>query len=195
MSVLEDFSNLNAKLFVDGALRASEASDGFDVIDPATETTLSHVADATDAEIDEAVAAANSAQKAWNAQNALTRAEALHEVARKLRTLAPRLAEAATREMGKPYKETADEVEWSATAFDYYAEAARHEAGRVVGPVTDGQFHFTVKEPLGTVVVILPFNFPYVLYAWEAAAALATGNAVILKPSENTSLCSLMMMV
>ncbi len=102
MSVLEDFSNLNAKLFVDGALRASEASDGFDVVDPATETTLSHVADATDAEIEEAVAAANRAQKAWNAQNALTRAEALHEVARKLRTLAPRLAEAMTREMGKP---------------------------------------------------------------------------------------------
>lgn len=193
MSVLEDFSDLNAKLFVDGALRASEASDGFDVVDPATEATLSHVAHATDAEIDEAVAAANSAQKTWNAQNALTRAAALHEVARQLRKLAPRLAEAATREMGKPYKETADEVEWSATAFDYYAEAARHEAGRVVGPVTDGQFHFTVKEPLGTVVVILPFNFPYVLYAWEAAAALATGNAVILKPSENTSLCSLMM--
>lgn len=193
MSVLEDFSDLNAKLFVDGALRASEASDGFDVVDPATEATLSHVAHATDAEIDEAVAAANSAQKTWNSQNALTRAAALHEVARQLRKLAPRLAEAATREMGKPYKETADEVEWSATAFDYYAEAARHEAGRVVGPVTDGQFHFTVKEPLGTVVVILPFNFPYVLYAWEAAAALATGNAVILKPSENTSLCSLMM--
>jgi len=194
MSVLEDFSDLNAKLFVDGALRASEASDGFDVVDPATEATLSHVAHATDAEIDEAVAAANSAQKPWNARNALSRAAALHEVARQLRKLAPRLAEAATREMGKPYKETADEVEWSATAFDYYAEAARHEAGRVVGPVTDGQFHFTVKEPLGTVVVILPFNFPYVLYAWEAAAALATGNAVILKPSENTSLCSLMMM-
>ena len=60
MSVLEDFANLNAKLFVDGALRASEASDGFDVVDPATETTLSHVADATDAEIDEAVAAAKA---------------------------------------------------------------------------------------------------------------------------------------
>ena len=51
MSVLEDFSNLDAKLYVDGALRASEASDGFDVIDPATESTLSHVAEATDAEI------------------------------------------------------------------------------------------------------------------------------------------------
>ena len=194
MSVLEDFSNLDAKLYVDGALRASEASDGFDVIDPATESTLSHVADATDAEIEEAVATANLAQKAWNAQNALTRAEALHEVGRKLRRLAPRLAEAMTREMGKPYKESADEVEWSVTAFDYYAEAARHEAGRVIGPITDGQLHFTVKEPLGTVVIILPFNFPYVLYAWAAAAAFATGNAVILKPSENTSLCSLMMM-
>ena len=84
--------------------------------------------------------------------------------------------------MGKPHKESADEVEWTATAFDYYAEISRHEAGRVVGPVVDGDFHVVTKHPLGVVGIILPFNFPYVLFGWEAGAALGAGNAVILKP-------------
>ncbi|MBT6509782.1 MAG: aldehyde dehydrogenase, partial [Rhodospirillaceae bacterium] len=99
-----------------------------------------------------------------------------------------------TREMGKPYKESADEVEWTATAFDYYAEVARHEGGRVVGPIVDGQMHVITKHALGTVGIILPFNFPYVLFGWEAGGALGAGNAVILKPSELTSFSSLMMM-
>ncbi len=194
MSVTDSLAGLGGKLHIDGALRSSAASDGFEVVDPATESVLGQVAHASDAEIDEAVAAANRAQKKWNAENSLTRAEVLHEVATRFREMQVPLSEAMTREMGKPYKEAADEVLWSASAFDYFAEIARHEGGRVVGPVVDGQFHFTVKEPLGTVVIILPFNFPYVLFAWEAAAATAAGNAVILKPSENTSLCSLLMM-
>jgi betaine-aldehyde dehydrogenase len=103
----------------------------------------------------------------------------------------PLVAEMLTREMGKPYKESADEVVWSATATDYYAEVSRHEAGRVLGPVVDGQFNFTTKDPLGVVVVILPFNYPLCLLCWQVAAAVASGNAVIIKPSELTTLTTL----
>ncbi|MDH4160155.1 MAG: aldehyde dehydrogenase family protein, partial [Actinomycetota bacterium] len=110
------------------------------------------------------------------------------------RRLQPELAEILTREMGKPYKETADEVAWSVTATDYYAEIGRHDVGHMVGPATAGQTHFTLKEPMGVVVIVLPFNYPYVLLCWEAAAALAAGNAVIVKPSENTSLSTLKFM-
>lgn len=194
MTVLEKLSGLEANLFIEGALRRSATSATFDSIDPATEASLGQVADATEAEVEEAVAAANQAQKRWARENALSRAEALHEVAGKLRALSPQLSEALTREMGKPYKEAVDEVGWTAGAFDYYAETARGEAGRVLGPNVDGQFHFTLKEPLGTVVIVLTYNYPYVLFAWQAAAALAAGNAVILKPSELTSLSSLLMM-
>ena len=59
------------------------------------------------------------------------------------------------------------------------------------GPVVDGQFNFTTKDPLGVVVIILPFNYPLCLLCWQAAAALATGNAVIIKPSELTTLTTL----
>ena len=86
---------------------ASAATDGFDAIDPATEEVNGELASATAAEVDEAVAAARRAQKEWDRMNGLKRAEALHEVARRFRDLTPRLAEALTREMGKPYKESA----------------------------------------------------------------------------------------
>ena len=103
----------------------------------------------------------------------------------------PLVAEMLTREMGKPYKESFDEVAWSASAIDYYAEIARHENGKVLGATVDGQFHFTTKDPLGVVVIILPFNYPLCLLCWQAAAALASGNAVIIKPSDLTTLTTL----
>ena len=194
MDVQQSFRELSGHIFVDGALCRSASTRGVDVIDPATEEVNGELALARVEEVDAAVEAARRAQRQWQRMNGLKRSEAMHEVARRFRERAPQLAEAMTREMGKPCKESADEVEWTATAFDYYAEISRHEAGRVVGPVVDGDFHVVTKHPLGVVTVILPFNFPYVLFAWEAGAALGAGNAVILKPSELTSLSSLMMM-
>ena len=108
-----------------------------------------------------------------------------------LRGMRAELAELLTREMGKPYKESADEVDWAITSLDYYAEIGRHDIGHVLGPAVAGQMHFTLKEPMGVVAVILPFNYPFVLLCWEAAAALAAGNSVVIKPSELTSLSTL----
>lgn len=139
--------------------------------------TPSLVVEASAVEIDEAVQIANSAQQRWNKINYHRRAELLHEVAQAMRQARPVVAEMLTREMGKTYKESADEVMWSGTAVDYYAEIARHELGKVLGPTVDGQFHFTTKEPLGVVVIILPFNYPLCPLCWQAAAALASGSA------------------
>jgi len=190
MSVAQTMRGYSGQMFVDGEFVASDGGR-FDVIDPATEERIGEAATCTDAEVDVAVEVANRAQKAWAARNFLNRAEIMHEVAHAMRAMTNELAEMLTRETGKPYKESADEVEWSASAIDYYAEIARHENGKVIGSNIDSQFHFTVKEPLGVAVVILPFNFPYVLMCWEAAAALAAGNAVIVKPSDLTSLSTL----
>ena len=170
MNVQQSFRELSGHIFVDGALCRSASTRGVDVIDPATEEVNGELALARVEEVDAAVEAARRAQRQWRRMNGLKRSEEMHEVARRFRERAPQLAEAMTREMGKPYKESADEVEWTATAFDYYAEISRHEAGRVVGPVVDGDFHVVTKHPLGVVTVILPFNFPYVLFAWEGPA-------------------------
>lgn len=193
MTALDELSRLSGKLFMAGEFHASTA-ETLEVIDPATEEVIGRIPDCTEGEVDRVIAAANGAQGVWTAENALTRAERLHEAAQRMREMTPVLAEMMTREMGKPYKETADEVAWSASAIDYYAEVGRAEWGRIVGPATDDQFHFVTKEPMGVVVTILPFNYPLVLLCWEAAAALAAGNAVIVKPSEQTSLTTLKFM-
>jgi betaine-aldehyde dehydrogenase len=194
MSAINELKRLSNKLFINGEFRESTATEGLDVIDPATEETIGYMPFVTGTEVDEAIAVANQRQQAWNKVNALTRAELMHEIATNMRESRTMLGEMLTREMGKPYKETTDEVEWSATAIDYYAEIARHDYGKVVGPAVDDQFHFTLKEPMGVVVIVLPFNFPFCLLCWSAAAALATGNAVIIKPSENTALSTLKFM-
>ena len=113
---------------------------------------------------------------------------------RQYQSAQPKLAEALTREMGKPYKESMDEIGWTISAFDYYAEIGRHELGRIYAPSMSGQLHCSIKEPLGVAVLIMPYNYPLLLFAWQAAAAIAAGNAVIVKPSEITSLTTLLMM-
>ena len=190
-AALEQFSKLSGRHLVDGQYVAARGSDSVDVIDPATESRIGHFVSATNAEIDAAVAIANAAQKKWRRVNALTRAELLHEAARRMRDAKPRLAEMLTREMGKTFKESADEVVWSGLAVDYYAEIGRHENGRVLGPTVDTQLHLVTKDPLGVVVLILPYNYPLCLLCWQAAAALASGNACIIKPSELTTLTTL----
>jgi acyl-CoA reductase-like NAD-dependent aldehyde dehydrogenase len=194
MTMVQELLRLSRTYFIDGVHKHSSSSQTFPAIDPAAGEQIGEVADCTDEEVDEVIAIANRAQRQWWADSALERAERLHEVAANLRRMRPDLAEILTREMGKPYKESADEVDWSATATDYYAEIGRHDLGHVVGPAVAGQTHFSVKEPMGVVVVVLPFNYPYVLLCWEAIAALSAGNAVIVKPSENTSLSTLKFM-
>src|SRR3984957_5163330 len=190
MGARQAFTSLSGQQRIGGGLVRSSGT-AIEVSDPATELRIGEIADASPAEIDQAVAAANAAQRIWRNVNHHRRAELLHEVARRVMADRPLVAEMLTREMGKPYKESFDEVAWSASAVDYYAEIARHENGKVLGSAVDGQFHFTTKDPLGVVVIILPFNYPLCLLCWQAAAALASGNAVIIKPSDLTTLTTL----
>ncbi len=194
MAARDDFARLSGKVYVGGAYVASRSALQLDVIDPATEERLGTIADCSDDEVDHAIDVANSSRRAWMAMDARSRAVILHDIAALLRRDKGPYAECLTREEGKPYKESVDEVSWCATSIDYYAELARHETGRLAGPTVPGQFHFSIKEPLGTIVIVLPFNYPLVLLCWEAAAALAAGNAVIIKPHEQTSLTTLKFM-
>ena len=95
-----------------------------------------------------------------------------------------------THEGGKPFIENHDEVEWTAACFDYYGEIARDSVGYLPAPIEPQQLALVVKEPVGVVACIVPWNFPLLLAAWKVAPALAAGNSVLLKPSEETPLAT-----
>src|SRR5579872_194315 len=184
--ILAQIANLNGMLWMDNQLRPALGTARYEVIDPSSEEVIGHVTESTPQQVDAAVASAARAQKVWWKKSALERSELMHEVADRLKEMKPRLAELLTREMGKPYKETGDEVDWSISAIRYYAELGRNDMGRVMGPAVAGQMHYTLKLPLGVVASIQPFNFPIVLLCWQAGPGLAAGNSFVVKPSEHT---------
>jgi betaine-aldehyde dehydrogenase len=161
------------------------------VENPYTETEIASVGLPSADQIDAAIAAAREAARGWAATPAIERAELLHEVATRLRKRTDELAELMTNEGGKPRIENSDEVGWTAAAFDYYAEIGRSFAGRVIPSIEATQLSLVLKEPMGVVGCIVPWNYPLLLLSWKVAPALAAGNTVIAKPSELTPLSTL----
>jgi len=151
---------------------------------------MEEVGTTTREEIDTAAENARQGFEEWRAFAGLDRAEVFHEISRSLREAADELAEIMTREGGKPYIENHDEVTWTAACFDYYGEIARDNVGYLPAPIEPQQLALVMKEPVGTVACIVPWNYPLLLAAWKVAPALAAGNAVILKPSEETPLAT-----
>ncbi|MFN8151624.1 MAG: aldehyde dehydrogenase family protein [Solirubrobacterales bacterium] len=161
------------------------------VENPFTTETIAEVPSATPEQVDAAVATAREAFTGWSATPAGERCEMLHEVARRLRDQQEELARTMTLEGGKPLVENRDEIDWCAACFDYYAEIGRDSAGRVIPPIESSQVALVVKEPMGVVGCIVPWNYPLLLLIWKVAPALAAGNTVVCKPSEITPLSTL----
>ena len=182
-----------AQLWIDGKPTDSHAGRTRVITDPATLDPVDTVPESTPADVQRAVAVGVAAQARWRRVPAVERARLLHEVAAALRDDRAKLSELLTREGGKPRIENLDEVEWCAACFDYYAEIARNSHGSSIPPVAEHQVNFTVKEPLGLVACIAPFNYPLLLMTWKVAPAIAAGNAVVMKPSELTPLATLRM--
>jgi acyl-CoA reductase-like NAD-dependent aldehyde dehydrogenase len=178
------------RLLIAGEQVAGEGGR-LDVENPYTEETFAAVSLPSAKQVDAAIAAARDAAWEWAGTPAIERAELLHEVAARLRSRADELAETMTREGGKPLIENSDEVGWTAAAFDYYAEMGRNFAGRVIPSVEATQLSLVLKEPIGVVGCIVPWNYPLLLLAWKAAPALAAGNTIVCKPSELTPLSTL----
>lgn len=167
--------------------------DPIAVINPATEKTIDFVARGTTEDVELAVQSARKAFHSWRWIPGVEKGHYLHAIARNLRAMQPKLARIMTLEGGKPFCENRDEVEWSASCFDYYAEVGRNSRGNSIPPGFDHQVNFTIKEPYGVVVGIIPWNYPLLLLAWKVAPALAAGNTFIIKPSEETPLATLML--
>ncbi len=163
------------------------------IVNPATLEVLAEVPDSSPDDVRRACAKAAEAQKHWRRLPALERGKLLHESAGLMREDRAELSKLLTLEGGKPRIENLDEVEWSAACFQYYAEIARNSHGSSIPPTAEHQINFTIKEPLGVVAAIVPFNYPLLLLCWKIAPALAAGNTVVIKPSELTPLATLRM--
>ena len=183
-------ASIETDLLINGERVAGEGPT-LSVENPFTEKPVTTLEAAAPEQLDAAVAAAQEAFVAWERTPAVERAEMLHEVATRLRARTDELADLMTMEGGKPRIENADEVGWTAAAFDYYAEIGRDSAGRVIPSIESTQLALVVKDALGVVACIVPWNYPLLLLAWKLAPALAAGNTAVCKPSELTPLATL----
>jgi acyl-CoA reductase-like NAD-dependent aldehyde dehydrogenase len=164
---------------------------GVPVIDPATEEAIDEVASASIDQVEEAVASSKAAFKAWKRTPAPERGEMMHALSAWIGDHTEELATILTHEGGKPLVENRDEMGWSASCLDFYAEIGRLERGRIVPSGEEGQLSLVFKEPFGVVAAIVPWNYPILLMAWKLAPALAAGNTVVIKPSPYTPLSTL----
>jgi acyl-CoA reductase-like NAD-dependent aldehyde dehydrogenase len=185
-------TKLETRLLIGGEQVAGTGA-AFDVENPYDASVLASPGAASPEQIGVAIAAARDATRTWGATPGVERAEALHEVAARLRASADEIARVMTLEGGKPLIENSDEIGWTAAAFDYYAEMGRNFAGRVISPIEATQLALVLKEPMGVVGCIVPWNYPLLLLGWKLAPALAAGNATVCKPSELTPLSTLML--
>ena len=161
------------------------------VVNPANEKVIGEIPNQGAEAVHKAVARAKKAWDSWRKVPAHEKAELLHEVAHRVKSRADELAKLLTQEGGKPFRENKDEMGWSASCFDYYAELARNHRGRVIPSTETSQLNLVVKEPYGVVGCIVPWNYPILLMAWKLAPALAAGNTIVLKPAEQTPLSTL----
>ena len=169
------------RLFIDGTWREPATGQWFDTINPATTKTLAAVAQGGTADVDAAVAAARAAQSGWAALGGHGRARHLYALARLVQKHARLLAVLETMDNGKPIRETRDiDIPLVARHFYHHAGWAQLQATELAG-----------YEPLGVVGQVIPWNFPLLMLAWKIAPAIATGNTVVLKPAEFTSLTAL----
>ncbi|HEX6483961.1 MAG TPA: aldehyde dehydrogenase family protein [Ktedonobacteraceae bacterium] len=145
-----------------------------------------------DAEVvDQAVEAAQQAAIAWRASTGPARADVLHCVANRLAGARQELGRLVALEVGKPINEALQEVDRGVVILRYFAEEAVHPVGEVIPAQMAGGLQFTLRQPLGSVAVISPWNFPIAIPLWKIAPALAYGNTVVWKPAEVASFTAL----
>jgi aldehyde dehydrogenase (NAD+) len=183
---------MQKQLFINGAWRDAAGGKTIEVINPATEEVVATVASADERDVDAAVAAAREALSGpWSRLSARERGRLIWKLGEKLLERADEVARLETLHNGKPIFESRQiEVPASAECLQYYAGWADKLHGETI-PVKGNYLTYTLREPVGVVAAIVPWNFPLLLTTWKVAPALACGNTVIIKPASQTPLTAL----
>ena len=181
------------RIFINGASRPGRNGRTLPQLNPATEQIFCEVAAAEVADATEAIEGAHAAfEQGWRDLAPGKRADLLFAIARAIRNNIEPLAQLECSNIGKPISDARDEIALGARIFDYYAGAVTKLCGQTI-PVARGGFDFTLREPLGVVAAIVPWNFPFPIACWKVAPALAAGNSVVLKPASQSPLTAILL--
>ena len=182
---------MQTRMLIDGKLTGGEGV-AESILDPASGTQIASVPEASREQLEAAVGAAKSAFKGWSQTTPKDRAALLLKLADRIEGEAAVLAEIESRNTGKPLAAALnDEIPAIADVFRFFAGAARTQHGALAGEYLPGFTSMIRRDPVGVVASIAPWNYPLMMAAWKLAPALAAGNTVILKPSEQTPLTAL----
>ena len=185
-------ATIHKQLFINNEWREASGGRTLEVVNPATEEVIAEVASAEQADVDAAVAAARAALDGpWGKMSARDRGRLIWRLGELLLARADEIAWLETLHNGKPIFESRQiEVPAAAECFQYYAGWADKIHGETI-PVRGSFLTYTLREPVGVVAAIVPWNFPLLLTSWKVAPALACGNTIIIKPASQTPLTAL----
>ncbi|MFP8967292.1 NAD-dependent succinate-semialdehyde dehydrogenase [Pokkaliibacter sp. CJK22405] len=176
----------------DGVLVSSSAAEGtFEVLNPATQEVIARLANQTAADTEEAIDRAEAALPAWRAMPAKSRSALLKQWFALIQQHADDLALLMTLEQGKPVAEALGEVQYGASFIEWFAEEAKRAYGEVIPSPMSNRRLVTVRQGIGVVAAITPWNFPNAMITRKVAPALAAGCTIVLKPSEETPLSAI----
>ncbi|WP_189485916.1 NAD-dependent succinate-semialdehyde dehydrogenase [Asticcacaulis endophyticus] len=186
---------LRQQALIGGVWCDADAGMVINVDDPASLATIATVPDMGAGEAERAVTAAHAALSDWSALPAKTRAKLLRNWFDLIETHAEDIALILTREQGKPYAEAIGEIAYAAGFIEWFAEEAKRISGDTLPAPRSDQRLMVIKQPVGVVAAITPWNFPAAMITRKAGAALAAGCTVVLKPSDLTPLTALALAV
>jgi aminobutyraldehyde dehydrogenase len=182
---------MQTRLLIGGGLVAGEGAVET-ILDPARGTVIAEVREASAAQLEAAIAAAEQAFEGWGQTSPKDRAAALLRIADHIEANGAAYADLESRNTGKPLSAALnDETPAMADVFRFFAGAARTPHGLIAGEYMPGYTSMVRRDPVGVVGSIAPWNYPLMMAAWKLAPALAAGNTVVLKPSEQTPLTTL----
>ncbi|PJG85077.1 NAD-dependent succinate-semialdehyde dehydrogenase [Conservatibacter flavescens] len=188
---MSEFSLLKTQCYIDGQFVIADDKKTFEVIDPASNQVICHVPDMGINETRKAIEAAAIAQKKWQQVTPKEKAQILRRWHDLIMSNQEELAQILSLEQGKPITESRGEIAYGASFIEWFAEEAKRIYGDVLPQDKTNHRLLVIKQPIGVVAAITPWNFPNAMITRKAAPALAAGCAIVIKPAAETPLSAL----
>jgi succinate-semialdehyde dehydrogenase / glutarate-semialdehyde dehydrogenase len=181
-------TGIDEQLLIGGEWVGAESGDRFDVTNPATGEIVGSVPDGSEADVRAAIDAAANALEGWKSLPAIERARILRRAADLIRERKDEIAAVMTAEQGKPLTEAAGEVEYAASFFEWFGGEAERVYGQVVPAINPANRVMVLRQPVGVVAAITPWNFPAAMMTRKLGPAMAAGCTSVVKPASATPL-------